>query len=150
MPVGVLAKLSWSVGQKMHAGVASELGVSRATVTRYLTGIREIPEFRLSQIERMYERTQYEIMRTRGLSPEASTRYRGLIPNSFDGWVDRLETLKEKWAEGHLAARLRREDLDLDDLTADQLQAMYDEEYDRLTDDIDQSNDDIEELEGSP
>lgn len=150
MAVAVLSKLAWSVGQKMHAGVAIELGISRATVTRYLTGIREIPSWRLSSIERMYERTQYEILRTRGLAPQAATRYRGLLPERFDAWTTRLEGLKTKWSEGHLAARLRREDLDITDLTADELQALYDEEYDKLSDAIDESGSDIEELEGSP
>ncbi len=150
MAVGILSKLSWSVGQKMHAGIAEELGVTRATVTRYLSGIREIPEWRLSQIERMYERTQYEVLRTRGLAPNVAAKYRGLVPDAFDAWVDRLEDLKVKWTEGYLAARLRREGLDLDALSPDQLTAMYDEEYDKLTAGIDQAGSDIEELEGSP
>jgi len=150
MAVAILAKLRWSVGQKMHAGVAGELGVSRATVTRYLTGIREIPEWRYSQIERMYERTQYEIMRVRGLAPESAVKYRGLMPDTFDTWTGRLEDLKVKWSEGHLAARLRREDIDFEDLTSDELQALYDEEYDKLTDAIDESGSDVEDLEGSP
>jgi len=134
----------------MHAGVAEELGVSRATVTRYLTGIREIPEFRITQIDRMYERTQYEILRTRGLAPETATKYRGLVPDTFDTWVSDLEDMKVKWAEGHTAARLRREDLDIDELGSEGLDAIYDEEYDKLTDAIDESGHDIEELEGSP
>lgn len=150
MAVGILSKLVWSVKQRMHEGVADMMGVTRPTVTRYLTGIREIPEWRYSQIERQYEKIQYEVMRTRGLSPEAASRYRGLAPETYDNWVDRLEDLKVKWAEGHTAARLRREDLDFEDLTTGELQAIYDEEYDRLTEDIDQSNSDIADLEGSP
>ncbi len=150
MAIGVLSKLAWSVKQKMHAGIATELGVTRATVTRYLSGIREIPTWRLSQIERMYERTQYEILRTRGLAPDIATKYRGLLPDTFDTWVDRLETLKEKWAEGHTAARLRREDLDIADLLPGELEGIYDEEFDRITHSIDESGSDIEELEGSP
>lgn len=150
MPVPVLTQLAWAVKQKMHAGIAGELGITRATVTRYLSGIRAIPQWRFTQIARMYERTQYEIMRTRGLSPESASKYRGLVPDTFDKWVDRLEDIKVKWTGGHTAARLRREDLDLDVLTPDEFQAIYDGEYDALTEDIDESGSDIEDLEGSP
>ena len=94
----------------------------------------------------MYERTQYEIMRTRGLSPESASRYRGLSPDTFDTWTGRLEDIKVKWTEGHLAARLRREELELEDLEAGQLEAMYDEEYDKLTEGIDRSNANVEDL----
>jgi len=150
MAIGILGRLAWAVKQKTHAGIAAELGVTRPTVTRYLSGIRDIPQWRVSQIEKMYERTQYEIMRTRGLSPEAASRYRGLVPDSFDNWTDRLEGLKEKWTEGHVAARLRRENIDLDTLTSNDLSDLYEEEYDKLTGGIDRSNNDIEDLEGSP
>ena len=150
MALPILPMLAWSVGQKMHAGIALELGVSRATVTRYLSGIRAVPTWRYTQISRMYERMQYEVLRTRGLAPNVAARYRGLTPDTFDTWVERLEDLKVKWTEGHTAARLRREELDLEDLTTDQLQGIYDEEYDKLTDAIDKRGSDIEELEGSP
>lgn len=147
MAISTLARLSWAVGQKMHAGVARDLGVTRATVTRYLSGIRQIPQWRLSQIDRMYERTQYEVLRTRGLAPEAAARYRGLAPDTFDGWVDRLEDIKDKFAAGHTAARLRREQLDIEDLGPEGLQTIFDEEYDKLADTLDDTGSDIEELE---
>ena len=147
MAIAVLSKLGWSVGQKTQAGIAAELNVSSATVSRYLTGIREIPQWRFSQIERMYERTQYEIVRFRGLAPDAASKYRGLLPDTFDSWIEKLEDLKVKWSEGHTASRLVREDIDLADLAPGELDDIYDEEYDKLTQSIDQTGKDIGELE---
>jgi len=150
MAIPILDKLQWLSGYMTHAAIAQELGVSRPTVTRYLSGERTIPVARFEEISKLYNRTQYRVMTEEGLAPEAAAKYRGLSPETFETWHESLTDIKEKYTGGHVAARLYREGLDITEMTPDELQRIWDEEYARLEDELYESGDDIEEFETSP
>jgi len=147
MAIGVLSKLSWSADYLTHSGVARQLGVTRPTVTRYLTGIREIPEWRLHQIDLMYNRTQYGQFRIRGLSPQTAARYRGLSPEASTTWIDRLETVVDKFAGGVAKSRAKGAGLDWDEMSESERDYwMYDADR-AVREGLERSPEDIESFE---
>jgi len=113
MAIPILDKLQWLSGYMTHAAIAQELGVSRPTVTRYLSGERRIPTARFEEISKLYNRTQYRVMVEEGLAPEAAAKYRGLSPETFEAWHKSLVEKKEYFTEGRMAARLYREELSM-------------------------------------
>jgi len=146
----IIERLTWTAGYKTHASIASELGVSRATITRYITGIRTPPIARFQQLERMYERTVYDSFRLRGLAPQASAKYRSLKPSSVDLWSERLEDTISYRSQGTAMVRVSKKGLEWAELTDEEQQAYYDEAEETQRDALERSEDDIEEYVESP
>jgi len=147
MPFNPVATLSWLASTRSHAEAAEMLGVTRATVTRYLTGIREIPTYRFTAIQRVYERTQYEQFRTRGLSPKAAAKYRGISPEATDRWLDRLETVADKWATGVASSRAKKLGKDWETLTYEEKESLLWEADAKVREGMERSPSDIGDFE---
>jgi len=150
MAIPFISRTIWLTRRIGTGTVAAAIGVSTRAVDYWMRAERSPTSVHVSAIERLYERTQYARMTARGLAPLSATKYRGLYPETFDIWEDRLSATLDKFTSGHVGARLSREGLTVDDLTRQQFQDMWEEEYERLLSEVDESGDDIEELEASP
>lgn len=145
--LGFLSRLSWVVRTKTELGAARELGVSQPTISRYLTGLIDIPDWRLPMIDRMYERTQYEQFRARGLSPEIAAGYRGILPETTDMWLSRMESIVDTFTRGMVINRALGEGIDFMDMTEEEIEDyMWRAESD-MRDALDESGKDIEDFE---
>jgi len=143
-------RLTWATGFKTQEAIASELGVTRATVTRYISGVRDIPLERYEQLERMYERTVYVEMRERGLSPEAASKYRSLTPDTVDLWATRLEDAIQYNALGTASSYARRVGLNWEDIPEDIQEEWLKVAEEHQREGLEYSGDDIEEYSESP
>jgi len=127
--------------------IGTELGVTGRAVRYWLRGERGISATHFKTIERLYERSQYTIMRQSGLSPIQASKYRGLYPDTFDIWKDKIDTLVNKWKGRAIIDRLIKEDRGWDDLT-DEEKDEYDwDAQEQIRDEIERSDKDIEGLE---
>lgn len=150
MPIPIISRASWLtrvIGTKV---VADVVGVSTRAVSYWTTGERIPMPIHLKSLERLYERSQYASMRVRGIAPIPATKYRGLYPETFDLWTSRLDDTLDKYTSGHVGARIAREGKDIVTMTRREFEEMWEEEYERLLADVDESGDDIDELIASP
>ncbi len=119
-----LVHLKWLGTSLSEARIGAAIGVAQSTISRYLTGITPIPWHRQSAISLFYERTQYAIARSIGYPDLAAANLRGLSPEVFQSHIGKAVGVLERWAEGRLAQKIIREDIDI--FTVD-LDALYDE-----------------------
>ena len=150
MPIPIISRVSWIAKTIGTGAMASAIGVTSRAVNYWMTGERIPMPVHLQSLERLYERSQYASMRFRGIAPIPASKYRGLYPETFDLWTSRLDDTLDKYTSGHVGARMAREGKTVADYTRAELQTMWDEEYERLLADVDESGDDIEELIESP
>lgn len=127
--------------------IGRELGVSGRAVRYWLTGERGIAAKHLQPIQRLYERTQYGIMRQSGLSATQSAKYRGLYPDTFDIWKGKLDDLVYKWRGRAILTRLHKAEIEWDDLTEDEKDEWLMDVDQQVRDEIDQSDKGIDDLE---
>jgi len=148
--IPIISRVSWltkAIGTKSVAGL---LAVTTRAVDYWMTGERIPLPIHQRMLESLYERSQYAVMRDLGLAPLPATKYRGLYPETFDLWTSRLSDTLDKYTAGHVGASLSRQGLTVDDLTRREFEAIWEEEYNRLLADVDESGDDIDELIESP
>lgn len=150
MPIPIISRVTWLIKEIGTGNVADVTGVTTRAVSYWQTGERTPTLEHQSILERFYESTQYSLMRDRGLSVEAASKYRGLYPDTYDIWTSRLEDIETKFTGGHVLSTLQRQGLSIADLSEQEYADIWSDEYDKLLDEIDESGDDIEQLEGSP
>lgn len=150
MPIPIVSRVSWLTKTIPARYIAEVVGVSARAVSYWATGERFPMPINVRALERLYERAQYATMRSMGIAPVPASKYRGLYPETFDLWTDRLQSTLDKYTSGHVEARMVREGKTIADYTGKEFADMWGEEYEKLLADVEESGDDIDELIASP
>ena len=142
-----LDKLTFTRRYTSLANLGRELGVTGRAVGYWTTGERMPTMAHRAGIDRMYERFQYSDMTGRGLAPQAAAKYRGLTPDTFDLWTERLESTVKTMRTNRVIRYLDREGIDADSLTSNEIRDLLSYYDEGSREALDEFGGDIEEAE---
>lgn len=112
MPIPIVARTDWLTRVVGTGTVARELGVSTRTIGYWRTGERVPSLAHQSGLARVYDRTQYSAMRGIGLAPIPAAKYRGLYPDTFTTYFNRINDVVESIKTNRAVNYLVREGID--------------------------------------